>query len=76
MPLQKSSPAARLSANHEHEKVAFHIGDRVALDIEVEVSSAGLLSIGALVAMTLLSTAVLVRAAGAGARVGPASKSS
>jgi hypothetical protein len=74
--VQKISLATSLPVNRELGKVTLHFENRVLLNIEVEISSGGLLSIGALIAMTLLSTAVLVRAAKEGERTERHSKPS
>ena len=44
-------------------KVLLRLGKDVSLDVAIEISSVGILSIGALVAGILLSSAVIVRAA-------------
>ena len=44
-------------------KLALHLEENVSIEVAVEISSAGILSIGALVAGILLSSAVIVRAA-------------
>ncbi|WP_439532235.1 hypothetical protein [Polymorphobacter sp.] len=52
-----------LDADRQIAKAVFHIGERTSMRLDVDVSTTGLLSIGALVSMILLSTAVVVRAA-------------
>lgn len=44
-------------------RLALSIGKRTSLEVEVAITSGGLLAIGGLVSMILLSTAVIVRAA-------------
>jgi hypothetical protein len=44
-------------------KLLLRLGEDVSLEVSVEIGSVGILSIGALVAGILLSSAVIVRAA-------------
>jgi hypothetical protein len=59
----KPAKPASVLKDRQTATIAFRTGERTKLTLEVDVTSAGLLSIGALVGMTLLSTAILVRAA-------------
>jgi hypothetical protein len=52
----------------QRASLTLRIGKRIKSRSEIDVSSAGLLSIGGLVSMILLSTAVIVHAAGGGRR--------
>ena len=63
-------PNQRPSFLHDRQRASLtlRIGKRIKSRSEIDVSSAGLLSIGGLVSMILLSTAVIVRAAGGGRR--------
>jgi hypothetical protein len=54
--------------DRQRASLTLPIGKRIKSRSEIDVSSAGLLSIGGLVSMILLSTAVIVRAAGGGRR--------
>jgi hypothetical protein len=54
--------------DRQRASLTLRIGKRIKSRSEIDVSSAGLLSIGGLVSMILLSTAVIVRAAGGGRR--------
>jgi hypothetical protein len=63
-------PNQRPSFLQERQRASLtlRIGKRVKSRSEIDVSSGGLLSIGGLVSMILLSTAMIVRAAGGGRR--------
>jgi hypothetical protein len=57
--IAKSRPAP----DRHRAKLRLRAGKRVSLALQIDVSSGGLLSIGALVSSILLSTAIVVRAA-------------
>lgn len=54
-----------------HGRLALSIGKRMSLEVEVAITSGGLLAIGGLVSMILLSTSAIVRAAEAESRPAP-----
>lgn len=55
--------ADRTKASRQHADLALRVGDRVEANLRVDVSNAGLLAIGGMVAAILLSVAVLIGAA-------------
>ncbi|TXC72033.1 hypothetical protein FSB78_14560 [Sphingomonas ginsenosidivorax] len=62
--MTKQSLSARPPAPVHRAKAAIRFGRRAGLTASVRITSGGILSVGALVSGILLSTAVLVRAAG------------
>lgn len=56
-------PVPNRPTNDQRARLALDIGDQSRLSVDVAVTPAGLLAIGGLVSMILLSTAVIVAVA-------------
>lgn len=61
--MDRNDKSAARQVGPHRGRLALSIGKRASLDVEVAITSGGLLAIGGLVSMILLSTSAIVRTA-------------